>query len=277
MDKLKEQLFAALQRYYPGTDDDWEFDAAHQRLIAKPGTLRQMANGNIQTIQYGPNEIFEWDHFYKDYVHVSELSDFQRWVHEAMANNEGIVSNLRRTWADIGILTIDRDTREPIEIANRICAEKMLRDFKTWEADGQKQYDLSRQAHWGPGWISTISIQMLTEEGEPTEIARFCWDNFVKPLAIDEVQILDDQLYHAVEYYHDLDLIESCLGRKVDRDDPKKMPEFWQELDLNLNENREYPLWVFELHRAITDIGQEMSPKVIEEVAREKGLITDES
>lgn len=286
MDNLKEQLFAALQRFYSGTDDEWEFDEKHQRLIAKAGTLRQMSDGRIQTIVYRPDEEFEWNRFARDYAHVSELPDFQRWVYEAMANNEGIVSNLRNTWADIGVLTIDRDTRDPILISNRICAEKLLHEFKAWDAIGEKQYDLTRQPHWGPGWISTIAIQMLTEDGEPTELARFCWEKLVKPLGIDEVQILDDQLYHAVQYYHDLDQIESRLKYKVERDDPKRYPDLWKEINEEYpaitwqNGWREYPLWVFDVFVALCDHPDgadgdngSYSWKQIEEVAREKGLI----
>lgn len=278
MDNLKEKLFAALQRFYPGSDKEWEYDAEHQRLIAKAGTLRQMSDGRIQTIIYRPDEEFAWNRFERDYVHVSELPDFQRWVHEAMNGSRDVYeAPYNKTWANIGILTINRDTREPIEVSNRICAEKLLSEFKSWT---ENDYDLSRQIHWGPGWVSTIGIQMLTEAGEPTELARFCWEKLVKPLGIDKVQILDAQLYRAVQYYYDLDQIESCLKYKVERDDPKEMPKAWSEFDLNLNENREYPIWVFDVYTSLIlkrnppmgDNGS-YSWEQIEEVAREKGLI----
>src|SRR5688572_27792662 len=99
---MKEQLFDALQRFYPGSDEDWDYDEKNQRLIAKPGRLRQMADGKIQAITYHPDEPFEWNRFQRSYVHVSELPDFQRWVYEAMSNNEGMVDKLRSTWAEIG-------------------------------------------------------------------------------------------------------------------------------------------------------------------------------
>lgn len=284
MDKLKEQLFAALQRFYPGTDDEWEFDAEHKRLIAKAGTLRQMANGNSQTIQYSPDEEFEHNRFQRAYAHVSELSDFQRWVHEAMHSSRDVYeAPYNKTWANIGVLTIDRDTSDPIEISNRICAEKLLSEFKSWT---ENDYDLSRQVHWGPGWISTIGIQMLDDEGNPTELARFCWEKLVKPLGIDEVQILDDQLYYAVQYYYDLDQIESCLKYKVKREDPKRYPDLWEEINEEYpaitwqNGWREYPLWVFDVFKTLCShpdgaAGDNGSYRweQIEEVAREKGLI----
>lgn len=167
--------------------------------------------------------------------------------------------DLGETWGALGF-SLNRDSREPLYIANRIYVEQTLQNRY-----GSRFWQVESFDHFGPGWVDAIFIQMKTKKGKMTKITQFCFDEFIAPY--QKYPVLHDDLHYAVEYFHNLYQIHDAVRSAISDEVVERLqlaeeqyPSAWDELGkkypelLALNEYKEYPDWVHDVFGVLCSV-----------------------
>ena len=123
------------------------------------------------------------------------------------------------TWA-LGPVIRTRDS-DLAEESNAAALEKTLEEYEKKGLIEKNSYEISGARHWAVGWVDHLSYQVIDDDGEPTNTARFvkAWFDYLRAV----YPLADEDDYSEREYDATIENIAE-EGRNVVRDDA---PEDW--------------------------------------------------
>jgi hypothetical protein len=130
---------------------------------------------------------------------------------------------LFKTWS-LGPVVDHRDATI-LAKANWQALAKELERHPEWS----EQWAITGATHWATGWVDHLSFQVLDDQGEPTNIARFLKGWFD---GLTDYPVADDQLYSAMQYEAYTDRLEQDLDDLERRKLREDLPEDWRALIL---------------------------------------------